>query len=362
MLQYPAPLAVTVNPEGILAPFPAQQAAADQVLSLTITGLFLIGLVLILLAARLIVERRDDELAALRARGSSLPGLALRILADTWPLLIASLAAGIALAVAISPGGSVKASWEMTAVLGAVALAGPPLLAAARHADSATSRRAARADVTIPRRSSRRVVAEVAAVVLTVGVVAALRYRAPGGGGVNLLTGTGQQLVALLAALLVIRCYPVPLRLAARLAARRRGAAAYLGLATAARSAPTALLPALALILAMALAGFGGMVQTTIGSARVADSWRQVGADASVTVTDIHPIPAAAARRLAQVPGTRHAVTVSAEPGRLVSRRPGHQHDGGGRRPGAVRGAERRHPVRLVRAIAARGPRRSRPG
>jgi ABC-type lipoprotein export system ATPase subunit len=126
---YLSPLAVGASPENILAPFPAQEAAADQVLSLTITGLFLIGLVLILLAARLIVERRDEELAAMRARGSSLRGLALRILADTGPLLIASPAAGIAPAVAISPGGSVIASWEMTAVLGAAALAAPPLLA-----------------------------------------------------------------------------------------------------------------------------------------------------------------------------------------------------------------------------------------
>lgn len=316
---YPAPLTIGANPEGILGPFPAQEAAADQILSLTITGLFLIGLVLIGLAARLIVERRDAELAALRARGSSLRGLALRILADTGPLLVASLAAGIAVAVIISPGGSVSASWQMTAVLGAAALAGPPLLAMLRHADSATSRRAARADVTIPRRSSRRVVAEVSAVVATAGVVAALRYRAPGAGdGVNLLTGTGPQLVALLAALLAIRCYPLPLRMALRLAARRRGAAGYLGLARAARSAPTALLPALALILAMALAGFGGMVQATVTNARVADSWRQVGADATVTVTDINPLPAAAARRLARVSGVRHSVTVSDEPGQLV--------------------------------------------
>ena len=317
--QYPLPLAINGNPQTVLASFPAQEAAADQVLSLTITGLFLIGMVLILLASRLIVERRDEELAALRARGSSLPGLALRILADTGPLLVVSLAAGIAAAVAVSPGAGVIASWEMTALLGAAALAAPPLLAVIRHRDSAQSRRAARADVTIPRRSSRRTVAEVSAAALAVLVVAALRFRAPGGGsGVNLVTGTGPQLVALLAALLAIRCYPPPLRLLLRLTTHRRGAAVYLGLAQAARSASTALLPALALILAMALAGFGGMVQSTVSSARVADSWRQVGADASVNVADIHPITAAAAGQLARVAGVRHAVTVSDEPGRVL--------------------------------------------
>jgi putative ABC transport system permease protein len=316
---YPQPLVITGNPQAVLASFTVQETAADQILSLTITGLFLIGLVLILLASRLIVERRDEELAALRARGSSLPGLALRILADTAPLLVVSLAAGIAAAVAISPGGSVIASWEMTALLAVAALASPPLLAVIRHGDSAQSRRAARADVTIPRRSPRRAVIELSAVVLTVGVAAALRYRPAGNsGGVNLLTGAGPQLVALLAALIAIRCYAPPLRLLLRFTAHRRGAAMYLGLARAARSASTALLPALALILAMALAGFGGMVASTVSSARVAGSWRQVGADASVIVADIHPISAVAAGQLAQVPGTRHAVTVSDEPGRLL--------------------------------------------
>jgi putative ABC transport system permease protein len=198
---YPLPLAIVGNPQAVLASFPAQESAADQVLSLTITGLFLIGMVLILLASRLIVERRDEELAALRARGSSLPGLALRILADTSALLVVSLIAGIAVAVVVSPGGSVVASWEMTALLGTAALGGPPLLAMIAHRDSAQSRRAARADVTIPRRSPRRTVAELSAVVLTVGVAAALRYRTPGGAsGVNLVTGAAPQLVALLAA------------------------------------------------------------------------------------------------------------------------------------------------------------------
>jgi putative ABC transport system permease protein len=152
-----------------------------------------------------------------------------------------------------------------------------------------------------------------------VGVVVALRHRGPGhSSGVNVLTGTGPQLVALLAALVAIRCYPLPLRAALRLAGRRRGAASYLGLARAARAASTALLPALALILAMALAGFGGMVVTTIGQARTADSWRQVGADASVSVGDSNPISPAASRALRRVPGTQQAVTVSNEAGEIV--------------------------------------------
>jgi putative ABC transport system permease protein len=68
----------------------------------------------------------------------------------------------------------------------------------------------------------------------------------------------------------------------------------------------------------MALAGFGGMVVTTIGQARTANSWRQVGADASVSVGDTNPISPAASRALRRVPGARQAMTVSSETGQLV--------------------------------------------
>jgi putative ABC transport system permease protein len=315
----PEQLVITGNLQTALDAFVKQESTANQILSLTITGMFLIGMMLILLAARLLVERRAEELSALRARGCSQRGLAGRILADTGPLLAVALAAGIAIAVVLVPGASAPASWTVTALLAVAAVGAPPLLAVHRHTDAARIRNAARHDVTIPRRSPRRAVAEVSAVVLTLGVLAALRYRSPGQStGVNLITGTGPLLVAVVAALIVIRCYPLPLRVALRLAGPRRGAAGYLGLARAARSSATALLPALALILAMSLAGFGGMVQTTVTNARLAASWRQVGADATVSVGDLHPITKAAAARLARTPGARHVVTLSAEEGTLA--------------------------------------------
>ena len=311
------PSALTVSTPGgePLTLFASEQAAANQVLSLIVFGLFLIGLVLTLLAGRLLVLRRGGELATLRARGGTLGAVARQVLADTAPLLVLALAAGIGAAIAISPGQGSALSWELTAVLAVAGLAGPPLLALSWCRDSATRRRLARADVTIRRRSPRRLVLEGAAVLLTAGAVFGLRFRGSGGGGggLDLLTGLGPQLVALLAALLVLRIYPVPLRLLLRLAARRRGAAVYLGLARAARAAPAALLPALALILAMALAGFGGMVLSSVTAARAAAAWRETGADAVLTGGDLHPIPAAASRQLAAAPGVRHAVTVSTE-------------------------------------------------
>jgi len=313
--QFPSSLTVTAAGNNALAVFATEQAAANRVLSLIIFGLFLIGLVLTLLAARLLVLRRGGELDTLRARGGTLGGIARRVLAETAPLLVLALVVATTAAIASSPGQGSTLSWGLAAVLAVAGLAGPPLLALSWCRDGAARRRLARADVTIRRRSPRRLVLEGAAVLLTAGAIIGLRFRGSGagGGGLDLLTGLGPQLVGLLAALLVLRLYPVPLRLLLRLAARRRGAAVYLGLARAARAAPAALLPALALILAMALAGFGGMVLTSVTAARTAAAWRQTGADGVLSTGDLHPISAAASRQLAAAPGVRHAVTVSAE-------------------------------------------------
>jgi putative ABC transport system permease protein len=310
--RFPSALTASTTGDAPLALFTSEQAAANQVLSLIIFGLFLIGLVLTLLAGRLLVLRRGGELATLRARGGTLGAVARQVLSDTAPLLVLALAVGTGTAVAISPGQGSALSWELAAVLAVAGLAGPPLLALSWCRDSATRRRLARGDAGAaaapPGAGRRRGAADRRGRVRPCGSAAAA-----GGGGLDLLTGLGPQLVALLAALLVLRIYPVPLRLLLRLAARRRGAAVYLGLARAARAAPAALLPALALILAMALAGFGGMVLSSVTAARAAAAWRQTGADAVLTGGDLHPIPAAASRQLAAASGVRHAVTVSTE-------------------------------------------------
>ena len=189
--RFPSALTVSAPGDAPLALFASQQAAANQVLSLIVFGLFLIGLVLTLLAGRLLVLRRGGELATLRARGGTLGAVARQVLADTAPLLVLALAVGTGAAIAISPGQGSALSWELTAVLAVAGLAGPPLLALSWCRDSATRRRLARADVTIRRRSPRRLVLEGAAVLLTAGAVFGLRFRGSGGGGggLDLLTG-----------------------------------------------------------------------------------------------------------------------------------------------------------------------------
>jgi putative ABC transport system permease protein len=112
--------------------------------------------------------------------------------------------------------------------------------------------------------------------------------------------------VAVAAALIAVRLYPVPLRALLRASRASRGLVGYLGIARSARSRPVPLLPALALVVALTVIALGGLVQAAVSSGQVTASWQQVGADAVVKAGGSVPeIPAAARSKLAAVPGVR---------------------------------------------------------
>jgi putative ABC transport system permease protein len=134
---------------------------------------------------------------------------------------------------------------------------------------------------------------------------------------VNLYTSAAPVLLAIPAVIVVFRLYPLVLRWLLRAAARTSGAPAFLGLARAARTALTPALPAFALVLALSIAAFAGMVRDAVGNGEVAASWAAVGADAAITPSPVAPsftIPAATARTIAAVPGVTHAAQVWEEP------------------------------------------------
>jgi putative ABC transport system permease protein len=152
-------------------------------------------------------------------------------------------------------------------------------------------------------------VAEIAAGIAIIGAVIALRQRglAPGA-GVDPYTSAMPVLVALGSGLIAARVYPVPLRLALRLSSGRRAAAGYLALARAARAGSGSLLPALALVVALAVIALGGLVRTAVSRGQAAASWQQVGADAVVSAGGTHlSIDAAQQAEIAAVPGVRHS-------------------------------------------------------
>ena len=302
---------------GTLSDFESQQDAVGTTDSLLTVGLAAVALILLLICAVVVAGAQQSELALIRARGASTGQVAARVAARTAAAAVPALAVGTLLAVIVTPGGATPASFVFVAAVAVTTLAAPPLLAAWRHRALRSLGREARDDLAVPRRSPRRAVAEIAAGIVTAGAVAALRQRglAPGA-GVDPYTSAVPVLVALIAGLIAARVYPVPLRLALRLTSGRRSAGGYLALARAARSRAGSLLPALALVVALAVIALGGMVRAAVSQGQVSASWQQVGADAVVAAGGSHPsIAPAQQAAIASVPGVRHSVAAYVLPG-----------------------------------------------
>jgi putative ABC transport system permease protein len=259
----------------------------------------------------MVALRQSAELALIRARGASLWQVSL---AAGRPAAIACVPAAViavALAVLAVPGaGSAYAGsaggWWPQAAIAVVAIGGPALLAAWQHRlprRRAVSRRQPRGRV--------RLVAELTLVAAAVAGIVVFRQQgtAPGA-GVNLYTSAAPVLVAVPAVIVVLRIYPIALRGLLRLAARSAGAPAFLGLARAARTTLTPALPAFALVLALTVAAFAGMVRDAVTNGDVAASWKAVGADVTISGQSAaadFALPPAAVRAVEAVPGVTHA-------------------------------------------------------
>ncbi|MDX6313842.1 MAG: putative transport system permease protein, partial [Streptomyces sp.] len=165
-------------------------------------------------------------------------------------------------------------------------------------------------DIATARPARRRTVAELTVAVIVVGAVVALRRRGTADGA-DVLTAAAPVLVAVVVALVLLRVYPLPLRLLARPAARLPGAVAHLGLARAGRAPATAALPLLAVLVALAVTSFGGSVLAGVAAGRDRAALTAVGADARVEAVTM--LPGGLAASVRQVEGVRDVVSVHAE-------------------------------------------------
>jgi putative ABC transport system permease protein len=299
----------------VLSAFLNTQAAVQTVLLLLFVSLIVVGAAVILLAAGMIAVRRADDLGLLRSRGASVRQVAALMLRSTaFVAVLAALAgAGLAVAVAGPSDASSALGLSLAAVTVATALAGPPLIAAWQHhrprsgpaiSSHAYPGREVRAR---PRGAGlRRPVAEVTAVAVSVaGLVVLHDQGVPASGGIEWYLAATPILVAIPIVLIVLRLYPLAVRGLLRVWSRRAGATGFVALAGAARSSLTGVLPAFALVLALSLATFAGMVSQAITRGEVAASWQATGADVAITATSA-PITPAAEKAIAAVPGVQH--------------------------------------------------------
>jgi putative ABC transport system permease protein len=303
--QYPT---MTSLLPGQLATIQDELTTTGSIDSLVLGGLFAAGLLLMLLCAGLAAGRYEAEFRLIRARGGSVAQVTRIALARS--LGAVGVGAVIGFAVASLATAAPPAShdlWVLPAITAVIGVAAVPIRTAwmLRGTPPPAGRQA---DILAPRRSGRRVVAELTVLVVAVAAVAALRLRGLGSGGE--LAEVSPLLVAAAASIGIARLYPVPVRALLPVAMRRRGPVGFLGLARAGRSGLGAILPALALVLTLTLAAFGWMVARTVSSGQVTTSWRQVGADAVVNVPGNADIPVSAQRAIDAVPGVRHSALV----------------------------------------------------
>jgi putative ABC transport system permease protein len=308
-----------------LGVFLSTQAAVETVLLLLFVSLIVTGTAVILLAARMIVARRADELVLLRARGGSLWQVAARVFGGAVISAGPGVLIGAGLAIALVPGGgATPAGWPLAAIAAAAALAGPPVIAVWQHRRPAPASNPARITTAETRRTRglsrpwRRLVIEVTAIAASVAGLIVLHDQGvpagdsgpPGGPppAADLYLTVVPILVAIPVVVIMLRLYPLAVRGLAALSARRNGATGFVALSQAARSPLSGALPAFALVLALSLATFAGMVSQGIATGEVTASWQTTGADGLITTGPSgSAVSPAAVKAVAAVPGVRHA-------------------------------------------------------
>jgi putative ABC transport system permease protein len=312
----------TANDIPLLAQeFATEQAQARTLESFAQAGLLAVGLATVVVTARLALHRRAAAQTLQRARGAAATDLAVVRLLQTAPAVLLGLPAGLAAAWLLVPAGASLGPLLPALALTLVTWLTLPALTWAALRDGSRRREQGPA-------GARRLTAEAAVLLLTAAGVLALRARGPAGAA----SGTDPQLAAvpallgLAAVVLLIRVYPVPVRLLARAAGRGRGGVGMIGLSRAAREAPGQALTLLVLVTTLSTAVFGGLVSRTVTDGRSAAAVWTAGADAAVIGAgrDGTAEPA-----LTQVPGVRRAVTLRAAGSRLTSARDGSGWDQG---------------------------------
>lgn len=306
----------------LLADHEGMRAAIAPVVAVAAYGIGAVAVVVVAMAGGQAAARRRDELALLRARGGSLRGIGGRLLAETAVVAVPAAALGLLLAVWLVGSGPVRYASAGAGAVVLVACAALPLRAVYPHRRPGVP--TGRDDLVDARPSRRRTVAELTLLVLAVGAVTALRRRGVAADSGDPLTGSAPVLVGLVAALVLVRLYPLPLRWLARPARRLRGVVGPLALARAGRSSAAGALPLLALLVALTTAAFGGSVLAGVAEAREDASVPATGADARVAGTaEAVPLPDGLVEAVRGVGGVRGAVPVQLEYGVPLADRPG---------------------------------------
>ncbi|MEU1226383.1 FtsX-like permease family protein [Streptomyces sp. NPDC005828] len=312
--------ALTTQLGSIVDSYRSMREAINPVVAVAVFGIGAVAAVVLAMTGGLFVTRRDSELSLLRSRGASLTGIGLRLLGETSAVAVpaAALALGLAVLTVRPPGDGADdiplgPSVLATALVALISMLVLPLRAVVVHRRPRLH--GGRDDLLTARPSRRRTVLELTVLALTVGAVASLRLRGTGDSGDHLVSAA-PVLVGLIAAMVLVRIYPLPLRWLARPARRLRGAVGPLALARAGRASSSGTLPLLALVLALSTAAFGGSVLAGVADARDRAALLATGADARIgSPIEWTRLPAGLSESVRAVKGVRDVAPVQIEYG-----------------------------------------------
>ncbi|MFJ9433733.1 FtsX-like permease family protein [Streptomyces sp. NPDC101490] len=321
--------ALATGLDGIIDSYGSMREAITPVVAVAVFGIGAVAAVVLAMTGGLFVVRRDSELALIRSRGASLTGIGIRLLGETSAVAVPAAALAVVLAVLTvrppAPGpGAVPGTGDiplLPSLLAATAVALVavlvlPLRAVVRHRRPRLH--GGRDDLADARPSTRRTVLDLTVLVLAVGAVASLRLRGTEDSGDHLVSAA-PVLVGLIAAMLLVRIYPLPLRWAGRPARRLRGAVGPLALARAGRGSSAGTLPLLALVLALSTAAFGGSVLAGVADARDRAALMAIGADARIDGSvEWTPLPEGLVESVRGTKGVQDATPLQIEYGVLL--------------------------------------------
>lgn len=271
-------LLVTDSLTPLLTAFTAQDRQARALATYAVDALAAVALATVAVAVRLLLRRRQPHLRLQRARGASTARLVLLRCAVAWPVVLIAALLGWAAGRSLAPAGTSGSPQPLPAVLTtATVLLTVPLMTwlAVREPRRPGRLRRTRRRTAV----GRRAVLELTVLLTTAAGVLALRAQGPDG-----ILGAVPVLVALSVVLILLRVYPLVLRLVLRRTRRGRGVVGFVGAARAAHDAPATGLALFVLVLTLGTAVFGGLVQRTVDDGLATGAAWTTGADASATV------------------------------------------------------------------------------
>lgn len=268
-----------------LEEYPDRARAAMAQMSVVIAGVVAVAAVVIALMAQLMLSRRETDVALERARGASIRSVGLRLLVEGILIAAAGVALGYGAASLITPG--VPFDNSMAILVALTAMLASPILGVllARRLWAGRREPANRQDRAKLRKAGKARRLTLDALALVVGALAVISVRTRGvlqtsSQEVDPFLAAAPVLVGLAAVVLVLRLYPLPMKIVQFFARRTRGVGGVIALAKARQPIPA--LPLLALTLAVAVAISGGLMIATVRAGQETASWERVGADARI--------------------------------------------------------------------------------